>query len=296
MSPGRGRVELPLLLLLTVPRCVIARQVIDPQIYENMFQASWPMFEKMTEKVLAVGATHVLDIGTGYGQPAILMAQILPAASVTGIERQDAIQLVKKRSKGLKNLNFHVSSAEDLSAFQSQSLDAVTMSFALTSVKDRAKALQEVVRVLRPGGSAFVSVWKKHPLLVLAAEAIEAVTNEMPKQLPVNPAAIQKEGIEELVEVTNGLLSVDKVEALEYPMHLGTTEETCDAALTLVGPLVQKLKIQGKKDAQESFCRIFISKLDASGMKTTRDVFEVSGFVAELLTLRRASHAQHTEL
>merc|ERR1712228_131323 len=98
---------------------------------------------------------------------------------------------------------------------------------------------------------------------------------------------MQDNAVEDLVKASRGL-RIEGSELLDYPMNLGTAGEACGAALTLVGPLVRRLAQRGQKDAEQKFCSAFSELLAARGMKKAESgIFEVPGFTAQLLVLRK---------
>eukprot|EP00930_Biecheleria_cincta_P080009 TRINITY_DN68088_c0_g1_i1.p1 TRINITY_DN68088_c0_g1~~TRINITY_DN68088_c0_g1_i1.p1 ORF type:complete len:306 (+),score=59.52 TRINITY_DN68088_c0_g1_i1:29-919(+) len=272
---------------------------LDP--HTLLLHANWPLFERITEKIVASNARSILDIGTGLGQPAMLMAEIMTSANVTAVDIQAGlIQEAKSRATGMSNLHFRVSDSSDLSAFPADSFDVVTMSHVLMFVDDRGKSLSEMARVLRQDGIAFLSVWKSFPLLNLSVESFQTLPGASPEeQLSVNPLALMQDGaVEDLVKVSRGLLEVESSELLDYPMNLGTAGEACEAGMTLVGPLVRRLAHRGQKDAEQKFCSAFLELLAARGMKQAENgIFEVPGCAAQLLVIRKLTAAsKHLEL
>eukprot|EP00439_Symbiodinium_sp_Y106_P053226 s1228_g7.t1 len=275
---------------------------IDADIYEKLFYVNWPMFEKITEKIVQEKAVDVLDLGTGPGQPALLIAQALPKARVHATDLQEAmVSKARKRAKGVRNVDFSVASADDLSAFKPKSFDAVTMSYVLMFVQDKVKALREIGRVLRGGGNAIISVWEKMPFFTLAVESYTAVAgghgSAPPERLPVNPLSLAQDGaVEDLVEATNELLEVKSVEPVSYPMLLGTADETCEASMIVVGTLLEQLEKQGKPDPKKKFCTLYLQKLEEARMKTAKGTYEVLGSVAKLFTLGKPEKFASEEL
>lgn len=249
--------------------CFSCARAIDPNRYENLFMLNWPMFEKITEKVVNTHATDVLDLGCGPGQPSLLIAKTLPSAQVHATDvQEEMIKKAKKRAEGVSNLKFSVVSADDLSSFGPKSFDAVTMNYVLMFVPDKQKSLREIGRVLRAGGRAFISVWKRNPFFTLSVEAYAQVAGEEPMDFPVNPLALAKEGsMESLIEATHGLLVLEHEETVSYPFPLGTADEACDSAMIVAGSWLEKLKKGGRVDAKERFCESFVTKLEENGMK-----------------------------
>ena len=102
---------------------------------------------------------HVLDVGTGTGLVANLVAPRVNPGLVMGIDLSDNMLSIARTRKE-KNVQFVGMAAEHL-VFRPATFDLVTMGEALTYFADPAKALAEAHRVLRPGGRLAVSCQRR---------------------------------------------------------------------------------------------------------------------------------------
>jgi arsenite methyltransferase len=97
----------------------------------------------------------ILDIGCGAGVDSIIAARLAgPSGAVTGIDLVPEMLAragENARLAGLANLTFLESSAEQL-PFPDDTFDLVISNGVFNLVVDKAKALGEVFRVLKPGG------------------------------------------------------------------------------------------------------------------------------------------------
>jgi len=97
----------------------------------------------------------VLDICAGTGE---LAFALLPAVGPTGsVMATDFCENMlafarKKQGDGRRNIAFQAADAKSL-PFPDNSFDAVTVGFGMRNIPDTVLALQEVRRVLRPGGT-----------------------------------------------------------------------------------------------------------------------------------------------
>ena len=102
----------------------------------------------------------VLDIGCGAGVDTIFAAKMTgPAGKAVGIDLIP--EMLKRAEENLKlaeidNVKFEESSAEKL-LFPDESFDVVISNGAFNLVPDKARALEEVFRVLKPGGRLMIA-------------------------------------------------------------------------------------------------------------------------------------------
>ncbi len=139
-------------------RAGLEKQNYDPEILRN-----FP--EKVLASYCGVGnpfslasipkGASILDIGCGAGVDSLVAAAIVgPEGKVIGI---DLIPEMVKRAKenlqkaALSNVTFQEGSGEDL-PFPDGTFDAVISNGVFNLIPDKKKALQEAVRVLKPGG------------------------------------------------------------------------------------------------------------------------------------------------
>merc|ERR1712232_217963 len=104
-----------------------------------------------------------MGIGSGPGEPSLTLAHLVPATHIICTDLQPVMNdkaRARAEKMGLRNVDFKVVNAEDLSEFPDNKFTAVMMNYVLMFVPNRAKAISEVERVLKPGGRAYLSVWK----------------------------------------------------------------------------------------------------------------------------------------
>jgi uncharacterized protein (DUF1330 family)/trans-aconitate methyltransferase len=128
------------------------------EIYDELFVPA--LFQQWGE-VLA-GAAHikaddrVLDVGCGTGVLAMAAAdRVGPQGAVTGIDPNAGMLAVARRKSA--RIDWREGRAESL-PFPDESFDAVVSQFALMFFDDRVGGLQQMARVLRPGGRLAIAV------------------------------------------------------------------------------------------------------------------------------------------
>ena len=119
--------------------------------------------ERVAARLVEVAAPqkgeHVLDVGTGTGLVAHLVAPRVSPGSVIGIDLSDHM-LAIARSKKSKNVQFLGMAAERL-VFKPETFELVTMGEALAYLGNPTDALAEAHRVLRAGGRLAVSCQRR---------------------------------------------------------------------------------------------------------------------------------------
>src|SRR5262245_372894 len=135
----------------------VTRSAAD--IYEEFFVPA--LFEEWAPRVakaaqLSAGQ-KVLDVACGTGVLAReAMRCVQPGGSVTGLDRNEIMLTGARRVA--PGIEWRAGHAESL-PFPDGTFDAVVSQFGLMFFEDRAGALKEMWRVLRPGGRLAVAVW-----------------------------------------------------------------------------------------------------------------------------------------
>lgn len=106
-----------------------------------------------------VRAQRVLEVGSGEGYGSNYLAEF--AEKVDSIDiSQEAVEHAKGKYKR-SNLNFHCTSAEKL-PFADEVFDVVVSFEVIEHLPEQDSYLQEILRVLKPGGQFIVSTPNKH--------------------------------------------------------------------------------------------------------------------------------------
>ncbi len=150
-----------------------------------------PVGEAIIESLGVTEDHHHLDIASGTGEPGLSIARLTPRGRVVLTDLAPQMLEVAARraaSEGLVNVETQVCSADDL-PFESASFDSVSVRFGYMFFPDRAKATDEFVRVLKPGGRVCASVWirpEANPWTSIVLRAI-ATEVELPPTDPDGP-------------------------------------------------------------------------------------------------------------
>ena len=131
----------------------------ESDAYER-FMGRWSRrLAPLLVRFAAVGESRsVLDIGSGTGELAFAIAEALPSAQVTGVDPSGAyVRHAQARTPG-DRVRFMAGDARALQ-LPDASYDATLSLLAMNFIPDPAKALREMIRVTRPGGTVAAAVW-----------------------------------------------------------------------------------------------------------------------------------------
>jgi len=106
----------------------------------------------------------ILDIATGTGDLAIMMAKRLRAKKITGIDISPGMLELGRQKINKLNLSSCIRLQEGDSEaidFPADSFDAVTVAFGVRNFQNLEKGLQEMFRVLKPGGKLMILEFSK---------------------------------------------------------------------------------------------------------------------------------------
>jgi len=128
---------------------------------KDFIEAKYDFIDKMLEFSEADAPQKVLDVGCGIGGTSRYIAKKYPQATVTGItispeQQQRATQLAKER--GVDNAQFELCDALDMK-YPDNSFDLVWACESGEHMPDKEKYVQEMTRVLKPGGRIVIATW-----------------------------------------------------------------------------------------------------------------------------------------
>jgi SAM-dependent methyltransferase len=187
-----------------------------------------------------------LDVGCGTGvftEQAILRCS---PASVVGLD-SSAEQLAFARGRDeLSTVEFHVGDAQDL-PFSDNSFDIAVMALVIHFVPDPAKAVAEMGRVLRPGGTAAAYVWDYKnagsPTAPLAA-AMRGIGRQPPA--PPSPHVTSLLALEELWRAA-GFEQID-ARGIDIAVEFADFEEFWQSMTVPVGPAGKAIAAMSPED------------------------------------------------
>ena len=123
----------------------------------------WAKYGRRTIERLALPAgASVLDVGCGTGASAIPAAErVGPNGKVIAVdlaERLLEIAQHKAATRNLESIEFRLGDMENLE-YPDQHFDAVICVFAIFFVRDVAKQIKELWRMVRPDGQLAITTW-----------------------------------------------------------------------------------------------------------------------------------------
>jgi SAM-dependent methyltransferase len=101
---------------------------------------------------------RVLDIGSGTGALAETIAALKPSCRIVGIDPSSRYISFAESGKKNPNMTFEVGDARNLS-FPDAQFEVTTSLLVLNFIPDTDKAMAELRRVTRPGGTIAAAVW-----------------------------------------------------------------------------------------------------------------------------------------
>jgi len=127
--------------------------------------------KKAISQLTALAPKNILDVATGTGDVAILTYQMLHPQKITGIDISEGmLDLGRKKIEklGLQNHIELLSGDSEIIRFNDQSFDAITVAFGVRNFQHLEKGLQEMFRVLKPGGKLVVLEFSKSKTKILS--------------------------------------------------------------------------------------------------------------------------------
>lgn len=115
-----------------------------------------PMYQYIAQTLPLKNEGILVDIGSGPGNLDLLIAQKYPNLKVIGVDLSETmIKIAQRKKKNLTNLEFKIMDGNNLE-FGENSIDYVISTFTMHHWKNPLKVLNEIYRVLKIGGQAFI--------------------------------------------------------------------------------------------------------------------------------------------
>ena len=100
----------------------------------------------------------VLDVGSGTGAVSAAVAAVSPSSSIVGVDPAAGFVAYAQARHAGERIRFEVGDAQQLQ-FADRSFTRALSLLNLNFIPDPGKALQEMSRVTRPGGTVAAAVW-----------------------------------------------------------------------------------------------------------------------------------------
>lgn len=201
----------------------------DAGRYELTAAELLPVARHVVELAEVRPGRTVVDLACGTGNAALLAAA--GGAQVTGLDSAPRlIEVARGRAaEGGVPATFVLGDLQAL-PFEDGAYDIALSVFGLIFAPDPQAALAELVRVLRPGGSAFVSVWVPagpiDAMIGVFAAAMPPPPRPLPKRFPWHdPDAVAELAAPHALEVKihEGMLTIEDASPEAYLEKQGTT-------------------------------------------------------------------------
>lgn len=151
---------------------------LDDEQFEQSVALFASRFEANGFDLSWLKGRQCLDVGCGGGRYTIAMSR-LGADQVVGCDiSDDGLANARLRAEGMSNVNFEKASALDL-PFGDESFDFVFSSGVLHHTTDPDKGLDELTRVLRPGGYLYLMLYGGGGLRWAASMAVRPCAQEL---------------------------------------------------------------------------------------------------------------------
>ncbi len=111
---------------------------------------------RLVDEIGQLDGLKVADIATGSGTTALMIASRCKSCDVTGIDFDgQLLQMAKARSRGVKNVTYLLGGMDYFKTGDGE-FDAAVSSFTIGNFNDPVKAIEEMHRILKPGGKLLI--------------------------------------------------------------------------------------------------------------------------------------------
>ena len=143
-----------------------------------------PVGEVLLDKLAAKPGDRILDVASGTGEPALTLAQRMGnRVTIVGTDAAAGMVRVaqhKAQQLRLNHIQFETLKAEKMH-FADNTFDRVLCRFGVMLFEDPQQGLNEIHRVLKPGGRYALSVWSTPETMPTMFWSYEVFKNKVPE-------------------------------------------------------------------------------------------------------------------
>lgn len=210
----------------------------DAQAYER-FMGRWSsQLAPLLVRFAALSRSgRVLDVGSGTGALAFSLAKSFPELQILGIDpAAEYVAYANSRNPYPGRAAFETGDAQSL-RYPGGSFHHSLSLLVINFIPDRAKALAELIRVTRPGGSVSAAVWDYAGGMRMLRHFWDAVISVDPAAAPLDESRMPLCRSGELADLWKqaGLVEVSAT-ALEFDMKFTSFADYWDPFLLGQGP------------------------------------------------------------
>lgn len=233
-----------------------------------------PVTEALIEAAGIGSGSAVLDIAMGPGEPALTIAErVGPAGRVVGTDAVAEMVEAARREGQRRNLaqaRFETALAENLPG-AAGSFDAVVCRFGVMFFPSPAKAVQEILRVLKPGGKLALAAWhfaEKNPFHSMASKIVDKYVEPVAPE-PNAPDAFRFAKAGELLEIVARAGAVETSEQLlQFAIEAPVSGEDF---WTLRSEMSEKLRTKLASLSQAKLAELKREVIEAVGAYTSAE-------------------------
>lgn len=171
---------------------------------------------------------RILDVGCGTGNLSHALVSNGATTHVVGVDPVEAYVSFARQAVPHPRARFEISAAESL-PFRDESFDATLSLLLLQDLADPNRAVREMARVARRGGTVAACQWDFQagiPMFTLLREAAEAVAPQAVARRRAEDGPINRTSVEDLKRLwINSGLSAVRTSALELLMEFDSFDD-----------------------------------------------------------------------
>lgn len=151
-----------------------------------MMQFLQPLNDEMISKLNFKSSDFVLDVATGTGEPGLTIASKLTTGKVTGIDLSENMLAVANENAALRKIKNFETVCGDVTEmpFKDATFDGIICRLGFMLFPDMHLALNEMLRVLKPGGRICASVWNGSEKNSWVSNSMDVMINRLDLNRP----------------------------------------------------------------------------------------------------------------